>query len=311
MIPQPTSVPPGFSRKAPRQPRLWAAAAYSAGIILGVHAWRPASWWIVAVCVFAVSAAWLVGRRCWIGWILALSTFLLAGALHVQIRPPSQREDARVLKFANRQPLQLTAHVIKDGQIGEGLPGESRQTLDVETEELSTEESSEIPIHSQLRLGIYSSSANLREQGFHGATSMRIFRYGERIRCIARLRRPRNFRNPGAFDYEGYLAERGIVGLGSAKLEDVEVLPGFVGNRIERLRSRLHRSVVAKVHELWRADYAALIDAMIIGEDAFIDRSTRTDFQRSGNVPRISGIRNERQHPGICGVPDFASPTCH
>jgi predicted membrane metal-binding protein len=38
------------------------------------------------------------------------------------------------------------------------------------------------------------------------AYSMRAFRYGDKIRFFAKLRLPRNFRNPGAFDYEGYLA---------------------------------------------------------------------------------------------------------
>ena len=46
------------------------------------------------------------------------------------------------------------------------------------------------------------------------------------------------------------------------------------------------------MHELWPAREAALIDAMMIGEDAFIDRDTRTDFQRSGtyHVLVVSGM---------------------
>ena len=42
---------------------------------------------------------------------------------------------------------------------------------------------------------------------------MQILHYGERIRVLAKLRRPRNFRNPGAFDYEEYLTENGIAAL--------------------------------------------------------------------------------------------------
>ncbi len=75
-------------------------------------------------------------------------------------------------------------------------------------------------------------------------------------------------------------------------MENVERLPGFYGNRIAAWRSRLHRGVVAKVHELWRAREVALIDAMVIGEEAFIDRDTRIDFQRSGtyHVLIVSGM---------------------
>ena len=61
---------------------------------------------------------------------------------------------------------------------------------------------------------------------------MPVFHYGDRILFTAKLRLPRNFRNPGAFDYQGYLADRGIAALGSAKIESVERLPGFAGSRI-------------------------------------------------------------------------------
>ena len=290
MTPQPGSaIVRRPSWKAPRQPMLWAALAYGAGIVLGVHTWRPASWWILAGFVFALSAAYLVQRRSGIAWCLALSTFLLAGALHVQVRSASGQLDPSILDFADRQSVQLSAHVIKDGQLHEELAGESRQTVDIELDKLLNQGGSEIATHSRIRLGIYGSR---KKDGEFDETSIRSFRYGERIQCVARLRRPRNFRNPGAFDYQGYLAERGIVALGSAKLEDTEILPGFIGNRIEALRSRLHRSVLATVHQLWRADDAALIDAMIIGDDALIDRPTRTEFQRSGtyHVLVVSGM---------------------
>ena len=54
----------------------------------------------------------------------------------------------------------------------------------------------------------------------------------------------------------------------------------------------MHWRVVAKVHELWPPREAALIDAMVIGEDAFLDRDTRADFQRSGtyHVLVVSGM---------------------
>jgi competence protein ComEC len=121
---------------------------------------------------------------------------------------------------------------------------------------------------------------------------MPVFHYGDRLRFSAKLKLPRNFRNPGAFDYQGYLADHNIAALGSAKIENVERLPGFSGTRIGSWRSRLHRGIVAKVHELWPARQAALIDAMVIGEEAFIDRDTRADFQRSGtyHVLVVSGM---------------------
>ncbi len=277
---------------------LWAAVSYSSGIVAGVYFWRPALWWIVAGTSFVAAAAYFARRRSWLGWALALGAFFVAGALHIQLRGASVRLDTDIEPYADRQELQITAHVTRDGRLQQGGFNEIRQTVDLETEQVQTSTGETEAVHSGIRLGVYSlhsggvpeedSVANMAGD----AATMPAFHYGDRIRFIAKLRLPRNFRNPGAFDYRGYLADREIAALGSAKLENVDRLPGFFGNRIASWRSRMHRGVVAKVHELWRPREAALIDAMVIGEEAFIDRDTRIDFQRSGtyHILVVSGM---------------------
>src|SRR5205807_9185202 len=175
--------------------------------------------------------------------------------------------------YADRQPVRIVGHVVKDGRLRQDGSNSFRQTLDIEVQDIQGESGQVVPVHSLVRMGIYipPSRDTSAQAKLTANPLMRFFQYGERIRCVARLRRPRNFRNPGAFDYEGYLAERGIAALGWAKMEDVELLPGTGGSRVELWRSRLHRNVIGKVHELWPAREAALIDAMIVGEDAFID----------------------------------------
>ena len=106
--------------------------------------------------------------------------------------------------------------------------------------------------------------------------------YGERIRVSAKLHRPRNFRNPGAFDYEGYLRENSISLLGSASMDDVERMPGFLGSRVALWRARVHASIISKIHQLWPASQATLMDAMVLGEESFLSNATRAEFQRSG-----------------------------
>ena len=172
---------------------------------------------------------------------------------------------------------------------------EMRQTVDIDRRDPNSHRRNvtrpfrNSPEHLQPSLETRQTLTNSHAQ-IH--TAMRTFHYGDRIRFSAKLKLPRNFRNPGAFDYQGYLADRGIVALGSAKIENVEVLPGFSGNRLASLRNRLHRGVIAKVHQLWPPREAALLDAMVIGEEAFIDRDTRVDFQRSGtyHVLVVSGM---------------------
>ncbi len=272
---------------------LWAASAYSLGIIVGVYAWRPASWWIAAGAVFIGAAAYFVGRRSGVAWVLGLGALFLAGALHVQLRSACPRLDTGILPYADRQEVQIIAHVTSVGRVQRGA-GELRQTLDLECEQIRTVDLQIETFHSGIRLNVYS-PLRTEPPSLDSLTELlptQTFHYGDRIRVETKLKPARNFRNPGAFDYERYLAERGIAALASAKSEDVERLPGFVGSRVERLRSRVHGSVIAKVHELWPVREAVLIDAMIIGEEAFIDRDTRIDFQRSGtyHILVVSGM---------------------
>lgn len=291
MISAPSAAaPPTAQLKASRQPMLWAAVAYAAGIIAGVHLWRPPILWIIAGSFFIFAAAYFAFRRSRVGWAIALSALFVIGALHIQVSGANTHLDTGIQPYADGREIQITAHVTHDGRWQPGSPGESRQTLDVETEEIETE-AGRVVVHSGIHVSIYGPRASDVANSSTSAP-MPAFHYGDRLRFPAKLRRPRNFRNPGAFDYQGYLADRGIAALGSAKMESVELLPGFTGSRVASWRSRLHRGVIAQVHELWPPREAALIDAMVIGEEAFIDRDTRVDFQRSGtyHVLVVSGM---------------------
>ncbi len=288
--------PPAFHFKAARQPMAWAAAAHALGIIAGAYFWRPLLWWLVAGAVFVFAAAYFSQRRARLGWWIALGALFIAGALHIQARGFARRMDTSIQPYADRLELDVIAHVTHDARLQPGSLGETRQILDLETEQITTSTGQVVPVQSGLRLSIYSPRMNdlvLDENTpTAGPDPVRTFHYGERLRFSAKLKLPRNFRNPGAFDYRGYLADRGISALASAKIDAVELLPGFSGGWIGAWRSRIHRGVIAKVHQLWGPRQAALIDAMVIGDEAFIDRDTRMDFQRSGtyHVLVVSGM---------------------
>jgi competence protein ComEC len=93
-------------------------------------------------------------------------------------------------------------------------------------------------------------------------------------------------------DYEGYLRDHGIGVLGSAEATDIERLPGFSGSRIELWRTRVHASIIRKIHQLWPASEESLMDAMVLGEESFLRNATRTEYQRSGtyHVLVVSGM---------------------
>lgn len=283
-----------FQLKPTRQPLFWAALAYATGIVAGAYSWRPASWLVTATIAFLAASTYFARRRKWIGIALALGAFFLAGALHIQLRGYVNLPDTNLQPFSDGEQREVTAHVIREGRFRESSPNEVRQSLDVETEEIIAENGKPIPVHSGVRLGLF--SARPQEASLSSAEpnspANRLLRYGERIRLPVRLKLPRNFRNPGAFDYQGYLAANGIAALGSAKAEDVQVLPGIAGSRAELWRTRIHSGIIGKIHALWPPPQSALIDAMVIGEEAFIDRDARADFQRSGtyHILVVSGM---------------------
>jgi competence protein ComEC len=255
----------------------WAATAYSAGIL--THVGSPVLLWITATIAFLATSLYFRSRHKWLALPLSLGAFFLTGGLQIQLRGTASPRDTALDPFDGRA-VDLIAHITQEGTLRqEGA--EFRQRADLETEEIVDDQGNHHPIHAGIRLGIYSRD-----------TPMHPMHYGDRVRIAAKLRLPRNFRNPGAFDYQGYLASNNIAALGSAKAEEVAMLPGFAGTRAELFRSRIHSSLVATVHKLWPAPQAALLDAMLIGEDAFIDRDTRAEFQRSGtyHILVVSGM---------------------
>ena len=252
-----------------------------------VYAWRPPLWWVVATVSFLLAGLYFARRRWWLAFPLALFALFAVGALTIQVRPPVVTDD-RLSAFAGGEEVLVTAHVVRGGEIRQAPSGELHQSIDVEIEQVAKNDQWEA-VHGGLRLGIYvKEPAN--DEG--AQVAMRVFHYGDRLRFAAKLRTPRNFRNPGAFDYRDYLADHGIVMLASTKNSKVEIVPGFVGTRLQCWRERVHRSIVNKIHGLWSAEDSALMDAAVVGESAFLTPTTKADFQRSGtyHILVVSGM---------------------
>lgn len=252
--------------------------------------WRPPLLWVLAVAVFVASALYFVNRRPTLARVMALGSCALAGAFALQV----QRSRSILVWLGDEQEVIVTAHVIEEGNLEEESPGSWRQRIEVKTEHISSPARTE-NVGAGLRLNVYSKSSSRYDlstdpeiaeqapQKFAGEVpGTRLFRYGERLRFAAKLNPPHNYGNPGAFDYAGYLREQGILATASVKLANIEVLPGSIGNWLDRSLARAHRSILVQVHKLWESQDAALIDALLIGEKAFIERTVRVDFQRSG-----------------------------
>jgi len=163
-----------------------------------------------------------------------------------------------------------------------------------------------------LRLTLaYDSIETAQEQllcsGFVQATlqnTSRDYHYGQRLRFACRLRRPRNFNNPGFFDYERFLTHRGIYI--TAFLDDdrgIIVLQENGGHPLlrclERYRARLRRLICGQLH----APERELVLALLLGEKQTLDPHIKDQFARLGvaHLLAISGL-----HIGIVAALAFA-----
>jgi competence protein ComEC len=298
-----------------RQPLFWAAVAFSLGLWAGTHAWRPPSWWVIAILAFVIAASWFLAKRTWLSKSLSLGSWVLLGALLIQIRGQPSKEiqqgHARITALADGRTVTLTARVVRGGYARATGPGAIQESIDVETEEMASGGES-WPMRAGVRLSIREKISNYevvkreaslasldatsREPGAGQSPvttlALSALTYGTRLRIRAKLHLARNYRNPGAFDYEAYLRDNGITVLGSADAADIEPLPGFSGSHIELWRTRVYASIIAKIHQLWPAPQASLMDAMVLGEESFLRNATRVEYQRSGtyHVLVVSGM---------------------
>jgi hypothetical protein len=102
--------------RPPRQPLFWAAITFSLGIWWGVRAWRPPSWWAIALVGFIYAASFFLSKREWFSKALSLGAWFLLGAFLIQVRSQPQHPEATAppnLELADGGLLVITAHVLK------------------------------------------------------------------------------------------------------------------------------------------------------------------------------------------------------
>jgi competence protein ComEC len=106
--------------------------------------------------------------------------------------------------------------------------------------------------------------------------------YGQRIELDARVRKPHNYGNPGAFDYARYLARKEIYWTASSAAHTVRVLPGRCGSRFEKAIMDLRQAALNRIASLYHGDLyqTGMMQALLIGQNYQLQR-VWTDVYRS------------------------------
>jgi competence protein ComEC len=110
-------------------------------------------------------------------------------------------------------------------------------------------------------------------------------RYGQIVELQARVRRIRNFRNPGAFDYEGFSARSHVYWTAFTSAGSlVTVTPGHCGSRFQAAVFALRTAALRRIERLYSGNpYAtAMMEATLIGESTRMERIWTDRFRRTG-----------------------------
>ena len=114
--------------------------------------------------------------------------------------------------------------------------------------------------------------------------------YGDRIETGAKLRKPHNFGNPGAFDIEGYLAKQSIFWTGSTPTgEPVKVTGNGCGHRVYSWLYILREAALDRIESLYPGDeYAsAMMQAILLGETGKLQQVWTDNYRRTGTYHAI------------------------
>ena len=238
-----------------QEPVFVVALAFSAGIVAANYFWRSPLAWLIAFLVAIAGAAFFYRRSPQMAFALGLLAVVPLGGFYLQARDAAQPTVAQILQpFATGQnEVEVIGSVIREGIVRDGRYGGKQESVDVQTERLQ-QGARVLNEAVGVRLTIFSRQAEEDEARDDGNESpLHVYTYGQRLHFIAKLRLPRNYRNPGATDMAGYLGSQGIRLTGSARATSVEVLPWIhrqsnraMAKRGTAQRAGAHREALAR-----------------------------------------------------------------
>jgi competence protein ComEC len=108
--------------------------------------------------------------------------------------------------------------------------------------------------------------------------------YGQNIELDGRVRRPRSFGNPGAFDYGSYLARQNIYWTVSGAAGDVRVLSGRCGNWFQKAVMDLRQTALERIERLYPGDsyQSGMMQAILIGQSFQLQKVWTEEYRSTG-----------------------------
>jgi competence protein ComEC len=108
--------------------------------------------------------------------------------------------------------------------------------------------------------------------------------YGQNIELDARVRKPRNYGNPGAFDYAHFMARGDIYWTASGAANTVRVLPGRCGSRFGQFVMGLRESCMRRIERLYRGNSydTGIMQALLLGQTFAVQKVWTEHYRNTG-----------------------------
>jgi len=254
--------------KGLRSPFLPLTLALIIGILIGGHI--PIIISVLALCLLLTLCLFFWRRNAFTAQLLvlaALGALLIHLSLHPAIPPH------HISKLPDRHKVVLTGTICRPPQ------RDVRKTVAYLRAEGVSRGDTVTPATGRIRITI--------------GNPLVPVRYGYRVRLQAKLYRPHNFHNPGAFDYEGYLRRKGVLVTGYVRDADqVHILSTEGGNPLMRRFDTLREGIGAFLDAHTSPPGRGLLKALLIGERGEIPDKTREAFIAAGavHILAISGL---------------------
>ena len=274
---------------------LWVAAAFAGGILLG----RSASPSLPATLALAglallLGAVLTRGRMPWPALGFSLVGFVAAGAvawLLFPLRIPSHHI-ARLVEggvIDETEPVRLEGWIASPPLLRAPSVRFDLQVTAAEGSDYSTSAQGKVRLWVSLNPGLARDDVpNPLE-----------LRYGDAIRAWVTLRRPRNFHNPGSFDYRRRMEQIDDLYLTASlrRGHHIEKVGSGRGNRWIRTATVVRKKLldgIDRIYAPWAAEgrWGAMLKALLLGDRTSLDRKMVEGFQKSGlyHLLVISGL---------------------
>jgi competence protein ComEC len=270
-----------------KSPLLALASCFALGIVLArlQHAGIFGIGLVLALSSSCLLAGLLALRLRWqrSSFALALTGFVAAGAAAgglFQFRfPPNHVSRLAALGVDLADPVRLEGCVVSTPlHTSYGLQ------FDVEVQRVESGGQAHF-VTGKVRLRLQASE---EPEVSTAADSLRL-QYGDSIRTLVRLRKPRIYRNPGSFDFRNWMESiEDLYWVGTIKNPLlVEKLPRFgspgLATLLERTRHRLLQGI-DRLYPPWSAEgrSGAVLKAVLLGDRSSLDSETIENFRKTG-----------------------------